>query len=252
MAQPVRAEPTQAVDRAVALLRAVADAPAPLSALELAERCSLTRSTAWRLLQALERHGLVERDAARRYRIGHEVIRLAAGVDGQERLRAAARPVLEALMRETGATVNLNVLTAGGIVSIDQVSPPTVLAVDWVGIVAPLHATPSGKAALAAMPAAERARCLSGPLPRLASGTVTDPARLDAEIDAVAARGWATIEDEFEDDLNGVAATVYDPAARPAAYVTVWGTTRSLPAGRFPAVGERLRSAADDIRRRLR
>ena len=61
----------QAVDRAVALLKAVA-AGEPATAPELAAACGLNRSTAWRLLATLEHHGLVERDpVTQRYALGH-------------------------------------------------------------------------------------------------------------------------------------------------------------------------------------
>jgi DNA-binding IclR family transcriptional regulator len=53
----------QAVQRAVDLLKAMADSPAPPTAPELAERCGLNRSTVWRILQTLEDEGLVHRDA---------------------------------------------------------------------------------------------------------------------------------------------------------------------------------------------
>src|SRR5260370_40986877 len=49
----------QAVDRAVALLKAVADASTPPTVLELAQACGINRSTAWRVPRPLEYHGLV-------------------------------------------------------------------------------------------------------------------------------------------------------------------------------------------------
>ena len=57
-----RARTIQSVDRAAALLKAVADSARPPTVIELAERTGLNRSTAWRLLATLDSHGLVERD----------------------------------------------------------------------------------------------------------------------------------------------------------------------------------------------
>src|SRR4051812_27582299 len=45
----------QSVDRALRLLKAVAASAEPASAQELASRCAVNRSTAWRLLTTLER-----------------------------------------------------------------------------------------------------------------------------------------------------------------------------------------------------
>src|SRR3954466_6435733 len=67
-----RPHTVQAVDRAALLLKAVAAGPEPATVWELAERCGLNRSTAWRLLSTLERHGLVERDPlTSRYQPGY-------------------------------------------------------------------------------------------------------------------------------------------------------------------------------------
>ena len=69
----------QAVDRAVALLKSVAGATTPPTALELAQACGINRSTAWRLLRTLEYHGLVDRDEiTQRYSVGYGTIAVAA------------------------------------------------------------------------------------------------------------------------------------------------------------------------------
>src|ERR1700704_3724482 len=72
----------QSVDRALRLLKAVAASEAPSSAQELAQRCGVNRSTAWRLLSTLEAHGLVEREAlSGRYVVGYASFQLATAED---------------------------------------------------------------------------------------------------------------------------------------------------------------------------
>src|SRR5690348_18453246 len=69
----------QSVDRAVLLLRAISTSAHPPTAWELARTCGINRSTAWRLLQTLEHHALVERDPATgRYGIGYTALEVAA------------------------------------------------------------------------------------------------------------------------------------------------------------------------------
>ena len=66
----------QSVDRAAALLKAVAASRDPLSVVELAAQCGLNRSTAWRLLATLDSQGLVERDpVTQRYSVGYAIFR---------------------------------------------------------------------------------------------------------------------------------------------------------------------------------
>ena len=67
----------QSVERAFAVLNAVAARPAGVTA--LAERLGLPKSTVARLLDALERLGAVERDGLR-WRIGPAVATLASTV----------------------------------------------------------------------------------------------------------------------------------------------------------------------------
>ena len=56
---------SQSIDRAAQLLVAVADSVDPIGVGELAEATDLPKSTVSRLVAALERHALVQRDGAR-------------------------------------------------------------------------------------------------------------------------------------------------------------------------------------------
>lgn len=252
MAQQASTPPaTQAVDRALDLLRAVADSPSPPTAAALADEAGLSRSTAWRLLQALERHGLVEREPGDpRYRIGYEAARIGAAARLDDTLVRIARPVLERLVAETSLTANLNRLLGDAVISIDQVDATSVLAADWVGRAAPLHATPSGKAALASMPEAELARHLRR-LPRLASATITDAAALRRDLDRARELGYAESADEFEEGLNGVGAAIVDGRGRAVAYLSLWGPDARAPRERLPELGRRAAAAAAEIGARL-
>src|SRR2546430_15149012 len=94
----------QAVDRAAALLKAVARSRHPLTVGELAAATGLNRSTAWRLLATLDQHGLVERDpVTQRYSVGYAIVQLAAAGDYDALVRRA-RPVLARLAADTGET----------------------------------------------------------------------------------------------------------------------------------------------------
>jgi DNA-binding IclR family transcriptional regulator len=217
----------QSVQRAAALMESVADSPEPLTAPELAERCGLHRSTAWRILATLEEEGLVDRDAAtNRYSIGPAVARLAAGA--VQSLPRMARPRLEDLSRRTGETVSLAVPRRLQLVYVDQVQAPHVMAADWLGRAVPLHATSTGKALLAFLPPEELETALSQPLPSFTEGTITDPARLRGELERVRRRGYAVSRGELETALWGASAPVLDRRGRPLAVVSVWGAEGRL------------------------
>jgi DNA-binding IclR family transcriptional regulator len=226
----------QSVQRAAALLDAIADSAEPQTAPDLAERCGLNRSTAWRILATLEDEGLVDRDAAtNRYSIGHAIARLAAGA--AETLPRLARPHLEALSRQTGETVSLAVPRGLQLVYVDQVQAPHVMAADWLGRSVPLHATSTGKALLARLPPEELDAALSQPLARFTDRTVTDAGRLREELDRVRRRGYAVSRGELETALWGASAPVLDRRGRPIAVVSVWGAEGRLRAQGLEELG---------------
>jgi DNA-binding IclR family transcriptional regulator len=247
-----RSRTIQSVDRAAALMKAIADSPTPPTVGELAARCGLNRSTAWRLLATLDAHGLVERDpVSQRYSVGYAFLRMAAASD-QEPLVRRARPVLEQLARATGETASLALARRFNLVYVDQVDPPQIIAPNWLGRAVPLHATSTGKAYLAFLPEGERDAALPAKLERFTPTTVTDRTALDRELDQVVREGWATSVGDLEVSLFGASSAVLSDQRRPVAIVSVWGPEHRLTRERLPEVGRRTLEAADEIKGLLR
>src|SRR5215212_3291641 len=115
----------QSVDRAVSVLEILAKrGEAGVS--EVAADIGVHKSTAFRLLAALEDRGLVEQAADRgKYRLGFGILRLAGAVSSRMDVTQQARPVCERLARELGETVNLAVAQAHYAVNLDQVRGPS-------------------------------------------------------------------------------------------------------------------------------
>lgn len=93
------------VDKAVHILRAVADRPRSLYELQTAT--GLPRATAHRLAVALEAHGLLRRDDDGRFDLGPELAALGRITAERYPLAELALPALEALRVETGESVQL-------------------------------------------------------------------------------------------------------------------------------------------------
>jgi DNA-binding IclR family transcriptional regulator len=247
-----RSRTIQSVDRAAALLKAIADSPRPPTVIELAEECGLNRSTTWRLLATLDAHGLIERDpVSQRYSLGYAFLRIAAGADVDPLVRRA-RPVLERLARETGEATNLAVARRFDLVYVDQVDPPQIMAPNWFGRSVPLHATSTGKAYLAFLGDDERRAVLPARLERYTPATITDRKRLEAELGQVQRDGYAVCVGELEESLFGASAPVLSEQARPVAIVSVWGTERRLPRTLLPETGRLALRAAGEIKALLR
>jgi IclR family acetate operon transcriptional repressor len=212
-----------AVQRAIAILDELAAARGELGTNEIARRTGINVSTISRILATLAGGGLVDHVAATgRYRLGAGVVRLAsaAGLD----VRSLVRPHLEELGRSIGETVTVSVPGEHEAFTLDFVqSPLTVRSVAEVGRTSAAHATAVGKVFLAyggTVPA--------GGLKTYTERTIVDPGVLEVELAAVRDGGWAQAIGEREDDLNAVAAPVFDGAGKLAAILGAQG-----PAGRF-------------------
>jgi DNA-binding IclR family transcriptional regulator len=231
----------------VDLLLAVAAAqPQAATAPALARTCGLNRATAWRLLKTLQARGLVTVDESTgRYSIGLTTMELgnAAGPDA---LIAAAHPVLQRMCAQTGETASLAVPGMGGLTYVDEVTPTAVLTASWLGRTVPLHATSTGKALLAFLPA-EQVRRLAGTLTRFTDTTITDPDALTAELAATRARGYGECAGELESSLYGVSAPVLDRNRRPLAVLSIWGPRDRVTPERFAELGPVTVGAATEI-----
>jgi DNA-binding IclR family transcriptional regulator len=165
----------QSVDRAVSVLEILAKrGEAGVS--EVAADIGVHKSTAFRLLAALEDRELVEQTQDRgKYRLGFGILRLASAVPGQLDVIQQARPICEQLAAQLGETVNIAVRRSHFVVNLDQARGPSAVGThNWVGELTPLHATSSGKVLLAYMTSEERRNVLaSSGLARLTPQTIT-------------------------------------------------------------------------------
>jgi DNA-binding IclR family transcriptional regulator len=238
----------QSVDRAAALLKAVANSREPLTVAELAARCGLNRSTAWRLLATLDSQGIVERDpVTQRYSVGYAIFQIAAAGDHDAFVRRA-HPVLQRLANDTGETVNLAVAKRFNLVYVHQVEAPQIMSPNWLGRAVALHATSSGKAFLAWLPKEERDVLVPARLQRFTDTTLTERRRLEEELEAVRRDGYSICVGELEETLYGASAPVLNDRERPVAVVSVWGPQHRVPAERLPEIGRMANAAAAEIK----
>lgn len=227
----------QSVERAIAILRSFSREKPERGVSELSRELGVHKSTVFRLLATLERHGLVARNPeTERYRLGLELLVLAAQVVEHMDLREIARPHLRDLSERCQETVNLAILHEGQVMDIEQFAPPvrSVKNIGWVGRRMPPHCTAAGKVLLAHLPKDRLERFLQSRLERLTPRTITDPERLREELERVRAQGYAIAEEELEDGLNALAAPIYDHTGAVNAAVSLAGPAFRVPPAMFP------------------
>jgi IclR family acetate operon transcriptional repressor len=247
---------TQSIDRAAQLLVHVIETAEPPTVGELSDRSGLPKSTTSRLVGALERQGLVQRDPARGVLTPGPVLDAYArrGALGPD-LVALASDSLELLARASGETANLGVATAAATEMLDQRdSRHFIGSTNWVGRSVPNHASVVGKVFLAegAVPFP------SEPLVRLGPRTIATAAALQRDLESIRARGYATAVDELEPGLWAVAAPVRDASGAVVAALAVSGPNVRLHEGLLDELGLLVRDEAarlsirigyDDVKR---
>ena len=241
----------QSVDRAINALEHLARHPdARVTA--VAEAIGVHKSTASRLLVALQARDLVEAGSERgRYRLGTGVLRLAAGVGGRLDVSEQGAAVCDRLAAELGETVNLAIRQGDVAVNVHQSEGGGAVSVDsWVGRPTPLHATSSGKVLLAHAPADLQARVLTD-LPRYTGATVTEPDALRAQLERAQRDGYAVTAGELELGLNAVAAPVRRADGSVVAALSVSAPAFRLPAEALPATARAAVAAARAVSERL-
>lgn len=247
----------QSVDRAISVLEILAQrGEAGVS--EVAAEIDVHKSTAFRLLGALEARGLVEQSGDRgKYRLGFGIVRLAGAVTGRIDITQQSRQVCERLAQEIGETVNVAVLEAVYAINLYQVrGPGAVTAHNWVGQLTPLHATSSGKVLLAQLDPEERDRLLAeatagGGLEKLTPHTITSKARLGKDLTRARERGYAITLEEFEIGLNAMAAPVRSRDGEVVAAISASGPGYRFTEERMHELAPVLVAGADEVSHRL-
>lgn len=233
---------TQAIDRAADLLARVINAESAPTATELAAETGYARSTASRLLSALERSDLLRRDDDGGWFPGALFEQYAAQWDLRSRLLRLAQPVMEDLGEATGETINLGIALAGSVVQIAQVDSTYFLGSrNWVGVDLPAHTSSLGKVFYAHGVLDEP----DGPLERLTPRTAGSWDELAAQFATVREQGYASTVDELEVGLTGIAAPVWFDGTVVAGLGLSGPSTRL--ADRIPTVGRVVNAHAERL-----
>jgi DNA-binding IclR family transcriptional regulator len=247
-----RSTRVQSVERAAALLRAVAAATGPASsATALAETVGLNRTTTWRILSTLEQQRLVTLDKeSGTYSLGFGLLDLAGQAGGAALVRAA-RVVLQHLAAQARETAALAMVRGGVLTYVAEATADAVVTAGWQGREVAMHATSTGKVLLAYSHPADLRMLVGVPrgrrLPSYTPSTITSFTELERELAATRDRGYAVCRGEFESTAWGVSAPVLDLAGDPVAVVSIWGPSERLTEDRFEALGTLAVAGAAEI-----
>jgi IclR family transcriptional regulator, KDG regulon repressor len=245
-------EGSQTLSRGLKLLDLIADGREGVPVRDLAAAMGLPRSIVQRLLYTLEAEGFLERHPSQvGYRLAIKLWQLGCQSVRRLSVRDLARPHLEALAHRTDEMVKLAVLTGRDVVYVDGIDcSQSIRAYVPIGGSAPAHSSATGKAILAFLPPARLANA-GPPTRRYTAQTVVDKDAFAKELQRVRQRGYAINRGEWETEIGGVAAPVFDADSQVIASIGIIMPLNRFPATKVTQLGGWTSATAAEISRKL-
>lgn len=245
-----------AASRALATLRVLASAPGPMTASSLAKAIGAPRSSMYHLLSAMASEGFVVHfPEEERWGLGLVSFEIGAAYLRHDPLERMATPLLQSLVRRTrGVVAHLAVLHGRETMYIAKASSRSsddVLV--SVGVRLPAALTASGRAILAALPAAQ-VRALFPHDRALVDRTGRGPATVQALrslLDEETRQGYACEDGFIEPGLASIAAASTDREGRATAAIAITFDSASLD-GMRDVIAQQVQRAARELTLRLR
>jgi DNA-binding IclR family transcriptional regulator len=246
-------ESVRAVERALDVLMCFSRQTPELNMTQIAERIGIHKSTVHRLLATLERSRFVQRDLSTgMYRLGIRMLQMAYLTLEQNDLRQLAMPFMRQLNEQYQENIHLAVLDDTDMVFVHILeSPQRIKLAAAVGQRLPAFATASGKAVLAFLPEEQVRRILDRGMPSFTPFTPASSEAFFADLAQARAAGFAVSVREYEDEINAVAAPIFDQNHQPLVSLAIAGPAYRLTNDQMLVIGPALVAIAQAITNEL-
>lgn len=242
---------TQAIGRALHMVKLLAAEGRELSLPAIAARLDLTSGTAHRIIRALVAEGLVTHDPRTDcYHLGAGMVLL--GLSAQRGFGLdKALPVLERVNADTGESVNLTIREQRESVVLLRVQSTLPLRFEQsTGARFPLYTTAAGKAILAHSPdAGTYLDSLPDELPAITDRTLRRREQVAEQLERIRERGYSIDEEENVAGVRCVGAPVLDSRGRAQAAVVIQVPTVRMPPERMVELATLAMEAGADVAR---
>jgi DNA-binding IclR family transcriptional regulator len=203
----------QSLDRAFDIIDLLAHEQHGLKLTDIANELDLHKSTVYRLISVLKSRGYVEKgEETNLYRLGLGFIELSSLYLNKIEMKTEAEPHLRELSRLVGQTVFFATMQDHEVVYIDKFEQFNSLRrYSIIGKRRPLYCTALGKAMLLERTDEEiRDIFRDTVLKRMTDNTITNVADFVEELRVSRQRGWTRDNEEYELNVQCIAAPVHD------------------------------------------
>jgi DNA-binding IclR family transcriptional regulator len=245
--------PIKSVRKAMDILDALAEARRPLRVGELAAKLNMSVSAVSRLVQTLSRRALVHQDdETGRCYLGLGLTVLGAEALGRRGLDRIAMPIMDELANRLRGYVSLSRLARGKVVFMRALPAPLSQHGVNLTVVAPVHATASGKILCSSFTAEEVLELLKAQgMDPITTYTIGQPAQFLAAVDAGRTEGFAIDEQESAYNHRHVACPIFDHNGTVVAALSGGGTHADFQWSDLPALIQALSHGCLRISREL-
>ena len=242
------------IDRAAQILDCFGFDHQELSVSEIGAKTNLHRSTAHRILMALEYNDLIQQNPENgKYRLGIKLFRLGHQAVSHLNLREICRPFLTRIMNETKETVHLAVLDEDQVLYLDKVEGPHALRMpSRVGRRIPTYCTSLGKAMLSFLDDQEVKNIFRNQVLRpYTANTVKTLSQLLTDLRMIRKRGYSVDNEEIEIGLRCVGAPIKDYTGAMVGAISVAAPSARLSSQKIHSVGKLVVTTAEEISEKL-
>ncbi len=198
-------------ERLIRLLEAIAGAPNPVSATELARMTGVPRATIYRNLSSLVECGFVEEDeGGNRFVLGMRFVKIALTGKSDTHVIGAVAAMMQSTVKELGETAFLARYRGGRVdlVHIDTPSDPSVSYI-YPGLgPRPAHACSSAKAIAAFIAPELRQDLIEANPMRFTANTIVETDQIARELKQVRRYGFATCDGEIDEGVTSIAVPI--------------------------------------------
>jgi DNA-binding IclR family transcriptional regulator len=239
--------------KAFEVVRLIAVSEDPLGVTDISRSLSISKSTTFGILKALEAGEYLFKDSVtKKYSIGKALLALAQQVFKGADLTALAKPYLERLVSLVDETVFLGIREENNVKVLDVVEARKPFKISSpIGTKFPITASVLGKVFLSTAPNDEIERYLKEiGLPRYTDNSIVDIERFLDEIELTRQTGYGVDREEYLKGLRAIASLIYAGSV-PIGAVWIVGFSHSMKDEKLSRMIQHLKEATAVISERV-
>lgn len=238
------------VAKALDIIEAISKHKDGVSLSDLAAQTRLNRTTVYRILSVLASRGYVYQQGKKgKYTFGLSFLQYSDITNAATSIKDKALPYMHNLCNEISETVNMAILDGIDAIGISVIAADRILqVVPSIINKYPLHCTSIGKVLLASMPQEKIDRVINVTrLEAYTDNTITDAARMKAELETIRQDGAAFDDEEYMPGIRSAAAPLKGENGDVLAAISFVGPTVRIGKSRLVQLTPMLKNYALDI-----